>query len=94
MAWAALGVDLATTAGVDYLIGAAAHRGRGLGSAMIRAFVGQVVFDLHPEWTQAGADPLDANTASWRALEKAGFRLAGVVDTAHGPSRLMVIDRT
>lgn len=93
VAWAALGVDLATTAGIDYLLGAAADRGRGLGSAVIRAFVDQVVFGLHPQWTQTGADPLAANTASWRALEKAGFRLAGMVDTVHGPSRLMVLDR-
>lgn len=91
--WAALGVDLATTAGIDYLIGEPADRGRGLGPAVIRAFVDQVVFRLHPEWTHAGADPLAANTASWRALEKAGFRLAGLVESAEGASRLMVLDR-
>ncbi len=73
VAWAGLGVDLASTAGIDYLIGDAADRGRGLGSTMIRAFVDRVVFGLHPEWNHAGADPLAANTASWRALEKAGW---------------------
>ena len=90
--WWALGVDH-TAAGIDYLIGDPADRGRGLGSAMIRAFVDDVVFGSHPEWTQAAADPLVANVASWRALEKAGFRFAGIVQDKFGPGRLMVASR-
>jgi aminoglycoside 6'-N-acetyltransferase len=87
--WWALGVDR-TAAGIDYLIGKPDDRGRGLGSAAIRAFTDDVVFGLHPSWTQAAAAPLDANVASWRALEKAGFRFAGMVDDKFGPARLMV----
>lgn len=68
--WFALGVDR-TAAGIDYLIGEAAYRGRGLGSAMIRTFVTDVVFGLHPQWSQACAAPQADNVASWRALEKA-----------------------
>ena len=80
-------------AGIDYLIGDPADRGRGLGPAIIRAFVADVVFGRHREWTQAAATPLVANIASWRALEKAGFRFVGVVPEKDGPGRLMVADR-
>lgn len=91
--WLALGVDPAA-AGIDYLIGAPADRGRGLGSAMILAFVLEVVFELHPAWQQACAAPLADNVASWRALEKAGFEFVGIVEDDNGPCRLMVADRT
>ena len=88
----ALGVDR-TGAGIDYLIGDTADRGRGLGTSVIRAFVADVVFGLHPEWSQACAAPHVENTASWRALEKAGFRFVGIVEGKDGPGRLMVADR-
>jgi aminoglycoside 6'-N-acetyltransferase len=90
--WWALGVDR-TAAGIDYLIGNEADRGRGLGAILVRAFVAQVVFGRHPEWSQACAAPHAANVASWRALEKAGFRFVGIVTDAHGRGRLMVLDR-
>src|SRR5438270_10033736 len=67
----ALGVHR-TAAGIDYLIGEPADRGRGLGTAIIRAFVADVVFGLHPGWSQACSAPHVENVASWRALEKAG----------------------
>lgn len=91
--WWALGVDQ-TAAGIDYLVADPGTRGRGLGSAMIRAFVDEVVFGKHPDWTQACAAPFEANVASWRALEKAGFRFAGLVEEKDGLCRLMVRDRT
>ncbi|MDP8970567.1 MAG: acetyltransferase [Actinomycetota bacterium] len=91
--WWALGVDR-TAAGIDYVIGDPRDRGRGLGSAMIRSFVVDVVFRLNPGWSQVCASPLAANIASWRALEKAGFEFAGVFDDEHGPCRLMLADRT
>jgi aminoglycoside 6'-N-acetyltransferase len=59
---------------IDYLIGDPSLVGRGLGTAMIRAFVTRV-------WrTDAAAScivvPVNtANEASWRALLAAGFRL-------------------
>lgn len=90
--WRPLGVG-PTAAGIDYLIGNVADRGRGLGTAMIRAFLVDVVFGLHSEWTQACAAPHGDNLASWRALEKAGFRFAGMVEDRQGPGRLMVADR-
>jgi aminoglycoside 6'-N-acetyltransferase len=90
----AVGVDPAG-AGIDYLVASPAARGGGIGSAMIRAFVHDVVFPNHPEWTQASAGPFVANTASWRALEKAGFRHLGDYDAGDddGPCRVMVLDR-
>ena len=90
--WWALGVDR-TAAGIDYLLGEPGERGRGLGAAMIRAFMADVVFPLHPSWTQACAGPDAANVASWRALVKAGFRFVGIIDDPDGPCRLLVIDR-
>jgi aminoglycoside 6'-N-acetyltransferase len=90
--WWSFGVDR-DAAGIDYLLGEPGSRGRGLGSAMIRAFVSAVVFGRHPEWRQACAAPFAANVASWRALEKAGFRCLGVIEDDEGPCRLMAIDR-
>ena len=90
--WFALGVER-SAAGIDYLVGDPADRGRGLGSAMIRAFVRDVVFANHPQWTQACAGPYAANVASCRALEKAGFRDMGTVAGADGPCRVMAFDR-
>jgi len=90
--WIGLGIDR-TAAGIDYLVGDPADRGRGVGSAMIRAFVDDVVFGLHPQWSQACAAPYEANVASWRALEKAGLRFVGTVDGKEGPCRLMAAGR-
>lgn len=90
--WFALGVDRAA-AGIDYLVGDPENRARGIGSAMIRAFVADVVFGLHEHWSQACADPYADNVASWRALEKAGFRFVGMIEDKDGPCRLMVLDR-
>lgn len=93
--WFAHGVDRGA-AGIDYLIGDPAARGRGLGSRMIRAFVRDVVFARHPSWTQACASPYVSNLASWRALARAGFSEWAVIDSPDdpdGPMKLMVIDR-
>lgn len=90
--WFALGVER-TAAGIDYLLGEPGDRGHGLGSAVIRAFVDDIVFGAHPHWTQAAAGPFEANEASWRALAKAGFTYAGTIDDPEGPCRLMVRER-
>ena len=88
-AWWALGVDR-TAAGIDYLIGEPADRRRGTGTAVITAFVEAVVFGRHPGWTQVCASPVAANVASWRALEKAGFRHAGSFGSEFGDCKLMI----
>ena len=90
--WRALGIE-ETAAGIDYLVGEPDERRQGLGTAMIRAFVHDIVFPDHPAWTHVGASPVEANVASWRALEKAGFSFAGSFDSEHGPCRLMLMSR-
>jgi len=93
--WFPLGVAQ-TAAGIDYLVGDTDRRGQGLGSAMIRAFVFNVVFGRHCEWTQVAASPYEGNVGSWKALEKAGFTFAGMVqypDDDEGPCHLMMMDR-
>jgi aminoglycoside 6'-N-acetyltransferase len=91
--WSRLGVRR-TAAGIDYLIGEPSARHRGLGSRMIAAFVEDVVFGGHPGWTEVCASPYAANTASCRALAKAGFAVRGTfVDEAGGRCQLMVRER-
>lgn len=88
-AWLDLGIP-ETAAGIDYLIGDPASRGKGLGSRMIRAFVDEVVFAGHPGWNPVCASPYVANAASWKALAAAGFSHHGTFSDEEGPCRLMV----
>jgi len=77
----ALGV---TAAGIDYLIGEPDCIGRGIGTAMIAQFVDATFGD--PAYAAARAivaAPQQANRASWRALERAGFQLVRAVDDLH-----------
>ena len=91
--WWGLGLDR-TVAGIDYLVADPDNRGRGVGTTMIRAFVAEIVFGMHPQWTQVAASPLAENIASWRALEKAGFVYVGTFgNTTVGVCRLMAADR-
>lgn len=86
-------LELRETAGIDYLVGESSQRGGGTGSAMIRSFVRDVVFAKHPDWIRAAAGPFEANVASCRALEKAGFRRLATLDDEDGRCVLMVIRR-
>jgi aminoglycoside 6'-N-acetyltransferase len=56
---------------IDYLIGEAADRGRGLGAALIAAAVARGFAD-HPEAQDVLVPVAAANVASWRALRRAG----------------------
>lgn len=67
-----IGVD-DDTAGVDLFIGEPELIGRGLGPAVIRAFMRQVVFGSFGA-RACVIGPEVANTAAIRAYEKAGFR--------------------
>lgn len=58
---------------VDYLIGAPADRGRGLGPAIIAAVVADT-WTAYPSAPAVLVAVVAAHRASWRALEKAGFR--------------------
>jgi aminoglycoside 6'-N-acetyltransferase len=57
---------------IDYLIGDPAARGRGLGAAMIGAFVAKS-WAAHPAARDVVVPVAAGNPASWRALERAGF---------------------
>ena len=74
--------DIDTAAGIDYLIGEAALTGRGLGTASIAAFT-RLAFTRYPAIGLVAVTVSQANTASWRALEKAGYRRswAGELDS-------------
>ncbi len=61
---------------IDYLIGDPALRGRGMGAAMIRAFVSSS-WAAYPEAPAVIVPVVAANIASWRALERAGMHRAG-----------------
>jgi aminoglycoside 6'-N-acetyltransferase len=65
-------VGIPDAAGIDYLIGVPDLVGRGVGAAAIRAFV-PTVLAAYPDIEVVVAVPQQANVASWRALEKAGF---------------------
>lgn len=71
-------VGIPDAVGIDYLMGAT-HRGRGLAGSALRAFAGHSL-DQHPDTVVCVATPAQENTASWRALERAGF-------TRRGPCR-------
>jgi aminoglycoside 6'-N-acetyltransferase len=58
---------------LDYFIAAPALRGRGLGARLIAAAVTDA-WSAHPTAPAILVAVVAANTASWRALEKAGLR--------------------
>ena len=64
---------------IDYLIGDPAARGRGVGAAMIGAFVAES-WDAYPAARDVVVPVAAGNHASWRALERVGF-----VRIAEGP---------
>jgi aminoglycoside 6'-N-acetyltransferase len=60
-------------ASIDYLIGEPSMVGRGVGTAVIAAFV-ERTWDREPAVTHLVVPVNAGNVASWRAVEKAGFR--------------------
>ena len=68
-----VGIDKAV--GIDYLI-AGQHRGRGRGRLVLCAFANWTLA-RYPEASCCVATPAQANEASWRALEHAGFARVG-----------------
>ncbi|WP_309128788.1 GNAT family N-acetyltransferase [Microbacterium sp.] len=64
---------------IDYLVADAARIGRGLGTTIIRAVVADS-WRTYPESPAIIVAVVAGNIASWRALEKAGFRRVGEGD--------------
>jgi aminoglycoside 6'-N-acetyltransferase len=65
-------VDVSNAAGIDYLIGELNHVGKGIGTAMAAAFSAEV-FAWRPV-EKIVVTVQQANPASWRILDKAGFQ--------------------
>lgn len=69
----ATGVAAGSAAGIDYLIGEPAFTGHGHGTAAISAITARA-FARYPDADAVVAAPQQANAASWRALERAGYQ--------------------
>ncbi|HVT01353.1 MAG TPA: GNAT family N-acetyltransferase [Patescibacteria group bacterium] len=82
------------TASVDLFIGDPTFMGKGLGSAMLRKFLKEIVFS-NPDITACIIGPEPANKRSIRAYEKAGFKYVKTVQVGNepDPTYIMEIDR-
>ena len=77
--------------GIDQFLADAEQLGRGLGTAMVRAFVDWLFED--PAVTHIQTDPHPDNARAIRCYEKAGFRAIKEVDTPDGRALLMICER-
>ena len=77
--------------GIDQFLAHSAQLGRGVGTAVVRAFV-QHLF-AEPTVSRIQTDPSPRNRRAIRCYEKAGFHTLGEVDTPDGRALLMVCDR-
>lgn len=80
-----------TVRGIDQFIGEPGLVGRGLGTAMVRAFCARLFADPNVSAIQLDPDP--ANGRAIRCYEKAGFVRMGLVDTPDGQALLMRCER-
>jgi RimJ/RimL family protein N-acetyltransferase len=78
--------------GIDQFLADAGQLDQGLGTAMVRAFVSELLRD--PGVTRIQTDPAPDNGRAIRCYEKAGFRAAREVITPDGPALLMYCDRS
>jgi aminoglycoside 6'-N-acetyltransferase len=89
--------DVSNAAGIDYLIGEADLIGKGVGSAVVAAYV-PLVFAWQPV-DSIVVTVQQSNPASWRILEKAGFEriYSGEIESAdpsdEGPEHVYVLRR-
>ncbi|MFH9742314.1 GNAT family N-acetyltransferase [Streptomyces roseolus] len=79
--------------GVHLLLGGAADRGRGVGTALLRA-VADLVLDHRPRCTRVVAEPDIRNAPSVSAFLSAGFRYAAEIDLPDKRAALMIRDRS
>lgn len=77
--------------GIDQFLANSDQLSRGLGTAMVRAFVQRLFSD--PAVTRIQTDPSPENRRAIRCYEKAGFHAVGEVDTPDGVALLMVCER-
>ncbi|MFG2802619.1 GNAT family N-acetyltransferase [Streptomyces pseudovenezuelae] len=79
--------------GIHLLVGAVTHRGRGLGSALLRA-VADLALDKRPACARVVAEPDLRNIPSVTAFLSAGFRFSAEVDLPAKRAALMIRDRS
>ena len=77
--------------GIDQFLANAEELGKGLGSAMVRAFVDRLFQD--PQVTRVQIDPSPDNARAIRSYAKAGFVAKKEVMTPDGPALLMLRTR-
>jgi AacA4 family aminoglycoside N(6')-acetyltransferase len=77
--------------GIDQFLANEDQLNRGLGTAMVRAFVEQLFRD--PAVTHIQTDPAPDNARAVRCYEKAGFRAVREVDTPDGRALFMICER-
>jgi Ser/Thr protein kinase RdoA (MazF antagonist)/RimJ/RimL family protein N-acetyltransferase len=87
-------VGAGDAAGIDYYLGEPGLVGRGIGTAAISRFARDTL-RRYPDAAAVIADPEQANVASWRALEKAGFErvAAGVFEPDGEPAYIYRLAR-
>lgn len=78
--------------GIHLLIGDGTNRGRGLGSALLRA-VANLVFDNRHRCTRVIAEPDIRNTPSVSAFLNSGFRCSKEIDLPEKRAALMIRER-
>ncbi|MFJ7590520.1 GNAT family N-acetyltransferase [Streptomyces sp. NPDC097617] len=78
--------------GIHLLIGDGTNRGRGLGTALLRA-VADLVLGNRPRCTRVVAEPDIRNTPSVSAFLSSGFRCSAEIDLAEKRAALMVRER-
>lgn len=77
--------------GIDQFLADGDRLGRGLGTAMVSAFVARLLED--PEVTEVRVDPRPDNLRAIRCYAKVGFREVGSITTPDGPALMMVLER-
>jgi aminoglycoside 6'-N-acetyltransferase-1b len=83
--------DDPTVRGIDQFLADGAGLGKGLGTAMVKAFIEHLFSD--PTVTRIQTDPSPDNARAIRCYEKAGFRRVRELDTPDGRELLMYCDR-
>lgn len=84
-------VDDPSIRGIDQFLADADDLGKGVGTAMVRAFLDKLFTD--PAVTRIQTDPAPGNPRAIRCYEKAGFRRIREIDTPDGRELLMYCDR-